>query len=167
MKDILKLVGIFILGIGMVIIVGSLCGFFIDGFALFSSQAPIKYKHVAIDIVLITCGVVLFLLFSRAKKLWAFNVLMLWGAGLGFFMGNAALDIVDTYWHNGPGIIVTHDDERGTDSVDKVSECQYKRHRFVENGFIIVIGTFFWVGVTSWAKATYLVEKKTPADFEE
>ena len=117
-------------------------------------------------IVIILIGVALFLLLVWARKPWIFNVLMLCGAGLGIFMSDAAFDIIDTYWHDGPGIIEYHDDDRGKDYVEKVSEREYKRHHYGQSGVILVLGALFWVGIADWAKNTYLKKKTEPSEDE-
>jgi hypothetical protein len=91
-------------------------------------------------------------IFSRATSLWEFNRLMLCGAGLGFFMGNATLSLVDTVLHQGPGIVAYHDDGSGHDYPQKVSESQFKRHEYMTNGLILVFGALFWVAVVTDAK---------------
>lgn len=86
------------------------------------------------------------------KSFWVFNRLMLIGAVLGFFMGGAALDLVDAVRHHGSGTIVYHDDQSGRDYPEKVPEGQFKRNKYSEYGLILVVGALIWVEVARRAK---------------
>jgi hypothetical protein len=76
------------------------------------------------------------------------------------------LHAVDTFWHKGPGIIVSNNDESGEESADKVSERQYKRHNYAESGGILVLGAFGWFAVADWARKNYVKKSTVPPDSE-
>ena len=118
--------------------------------------------NIILNIILIS--VALFLLLVWARKPWIFNVAMLWGAGLGFIIIHAEFQLVDTFWHKGPGIIVSQNDETGEELADKVSERQYKRKNYGEGGMMLLFGAFGWVAVADWARKNY--KKTLPPESE-
>jgi hypothetical protein len=114
--------------------------------------------------IAIIVAIVLFVLFVRidSRWNWVFNRVMLWGAGLGLFIGFGVADLVNTAHHKGPGMVEYGGDEPGTGGqissdigYDKVSESEYKRHGYVDTGFALLIGVIVWIEVAKWAKNNY------------
>jgi hypothetical protein len=78
---------------------------------------------------------------------WIFNSLMMCGAALGWFIGLAAMDIQETWRHQGPGIIW---DER--DGGDQVPENRFKLYRFGTTGIFLIVGLGIWIRIAQNAK---------------
>lgn len=77
---------------------------------------------------------------------WLFNGLMLAGAVVGWFVGSGLGRIQDTMPHTGPGVV--HYEHHW----EEVSERRFKRHNYVESGFILSLGVLFWIIVARAAK---------------
>jgi hypothetical protein len=116
-------------------------------------------KHMIITIILVAVGVVLFALLVRTNSTWLFNRWMLWGAGLSFIIGSLVVSLVNTANHHGPGIRHYGGDQPGTDGAisspefdAEVSESQYKRETFGENGLMLGITVLVWCVVAQKAR---------------
>ncbi len=159
MKDTLKSIGLFILGICFWVGVVFLLRMLLNGCVLLSSQTPSGDNHVVLAIILFALGIVLFVLLGRTNSLWIFNRWMLWGAGLGFIIGLSVVNLVDTANHKGSGIVRYGGggDPEGLhpdvpEFYAEVSEDQYKRKEFLENGIMLGIAVLAWVAVAAKAR---------------
>jgi hypothetical protein len=85
---------------------------------------------------------------SRRSVRWIFNSLMIWGAVLGFLIGGGAMEIQDTWRHQGLGIVWYEQPDRA----EPVSEQQYKRHHYTMGGFMLILGLVLWIVIANGAK---------------
>jgi len=108
-------------------------------------MVPVNVDVTSISILAIVAT--LALLIVRTKSLWLLNSRMLLTAALGFVMGNATLSLVDAVRHQGPGVVVFHDDEHGRDYPEKVPQGQFKRHEIGQSGLLLIAGAMVWVAV--------------------
>lgn len=72
---------------------------------------------------------------------------MLWGAILGWVIFSALGGLQDTWRHQGVGYVSHEDGEP-----ERVSETKYKRIKYAENGFMLVLGLYVWACVAYCAK---------------
>ncbi len=89
---------------------------------------------------------------GTASWTWAFNGLMLWGAGIGLLFWLSLVGLQETIRHKGPGIVHHGDGERGPEWSERVSESQYKRHNYAKSGMMLAIGLVLWYFVAKSAR---------------
>ncbi len=118
--------------------------------------------------IIIVIGIVLFAILVRTNSLWLVNRLMSAGAVIGFFIGASVVNLVSTANHRGTGIVRyggggdqegLHPDAPEFDA--EVSESQYKREKFVENGIMLGIALLAWWGVAKTARNETVKENST------
>jgi hypothetical protein len=99
---------------------------------------------------------------SRSPVRWIFNSLMIWGAVLGFLIGLAAVEIQNTWRHQGSGIIWYEQPDRA----ERVSENQYKRYHYGTCGFFLILGLVLWISIANRAK-NEAIEREANKDYLE
>ena len=83
---------------------------------------------------------------------WLFNGFMIWGAVLGWLIVSSTFRLIDTAWHNGPGVAHYGDGDRSPVWSERVSESTYKRHNYAMSGMMLGLGVFLWVVVARTAR---------------
>jgi hypothetical protein len=79
---------------------------------------------------------------------WIFNKFMIGGAIFGLLIGSGYYKILDTWRHQGPGIVYSEYDEGHV----QVSEEKYKRSEYTYGGFALILGLVLWIGIANSAK---------------
>jgi hypothetical protein len=115
-------------------------------------------------VIIITVGVAVIALIGIIERRWnwVFNRLMLWSAGLGFFIGYSVIHLEHVKEHKGPGFVAYSGDEQGNGDEmgeDEVPESEYKQHEYTMGVIMLVLGVWVWVAIAKWARTKNELEK--------
>ena len=84
---------------------------------------------------------------------------MIWGALSGALIFGGCSTIQETWRHNGPGTIWFENDDH-----ERVSEPEYKRHKYVQGGVLLGLGLFFWIIIATYTAKEPESEKASGVD---
>lgn len=78
---------------------------------------------------------------------------MIWGAVTGWLIVSSAICLIDTARHTGLGVVHYGDGERSSEWSQVESESEYKRHHYIKDGTMLLIGLFLWAVLANAARA--------------